>query len=322
MKRKLHCFLLVLFTTLLFAQPRLLTIDSSRALYQLDMATGARTSLGMVGAAAGTAAGLAYDRFNNILYLTSSGNDALYTLDRNTLAVTLIGSYGNPDIVMHGLEYHEPTGKLYGMSSHNAGLYEINKNTGAATLVGVTGLSSFCNLGWDSTNNIMYMTSSGNDSFYSINLLTGAATLIGALNGPTNPHGMAYDHIQNRLFLIDSSTDILYTINRATGTANAIGSVGSGNYLGLVYINETLSVPGFGADSVVLYQQNQQLIVDSQQSEIISIAIYDITGRKLYGSNTVNSNHFETDIAAFANQLLIVKAHTVAGTVTKKITNK
>ncbi|MES2747725.1 MAG: T9SS sorting signal type C domain-containing protein [Bacteroidota bacterium] len=319
MKIKLPFLFLFFCATIVFAQPRLLGIDSSRALYQIDMATGVRTSLGTVGASAGTTGGLAYDRFNNILYLTSSGNDALYLLNRTTLAVTLVGSYGDTAIVMHGLEYHEPTGKLYGMSSHNGGLYDINKITGVATLVGVTGLTSFSNLGWDSTNNIMYLTNTTSDSFYSINVTTAAVTLIGALVGPTSPQGLAYDHNLDRLFLIDNTTDNLYTINRTTGVTTVIGSVGSGNYLGLVYINEVLGTDDFVASNVQMYQSNQQLVIDSQNDNMLSVELYDITGRSLYRNPTINEAQHIIELGQFGNQVLIVKVQTEGGIMSKKI---
>jgi len=224
---------------------------------------------------------------------------------------------------MHGLEYHEPSGKLYGMSSHNVGLYEINKITGAATLIGTNpGLTSFSNLGYDSTNNIMYMTNSGNDSFYTVNLTTGVGTLIGPLNGPTNPNGMAYDHILDRLFLIDNNTDNLYTINRTTGAATVIGSVGSGNYLGLVYINEVLGTNDWTENNVQIYQANQQIVIDSEIDNILSVELYDITGRNLYHNDKIDSAHFTIDSAQFGNQVLIVKTQTASGISTKKIINR
>ncbi len=322
MKIKLPLLLLLFCTAIVSAQPKLYTMDGSRAFYQLDMATGARTLLGTAGAAVGTAAGMAYDKINNILYLTSSGNDAVYTFNRTTMDVTLIGAYGDTAIVMHGLEYHDPSGKLYGMSSHNGGLYEINKVTGVATLVGLSGLASFCNLGWDSVNNVMYATNSGTDSFYSINLTTGVATLIGPMTGTSNPHGMAYDHNLDRLFLIDSSTDNLYTINRTTGAVTSIGSPGSGNYLGLVYINEPLSTDEWSENNLQMYQQNQQIVMDSETNTILSIGVYDITGRSLYQNDNVGASHFTMESGQFGNQILIIKVQTENGAVTKKLVNR
>jgi DNA-binding beta-propeller fold protein YncE len=143
---------------------------------------------------------------------------------------------------MHGLEYVPSTDTLYGVSSLNNGLYEINKTTGAATLIGTSGLTSFTNLGWNSLTGTMYATNSGTDSLYTMNLATGAMTLVGALSGPTNPNGLAFDAENGILYLVDNSTDSLYNVNMTTGAATLIGSTGTGNLLGLAYINGSLPV--------------------------------------------------------------------------------
>jgi len=111
---------------------QLYAVDSSRALYTIDMTTGAKTLVATVSANAGTTAGLCYDPVNNIVYLTSTSNDSLYSLDLATGNATLIGLYGDSLVVMHGLEFDDSTGTLYGVSSHNNGLYTINPLTGAA----------------------------------------------------------------------------------------------------------------------------------------------------------------------------------------------
>lgn len=241
--------LFVLLTATVALGQHMIAVDSSRALYEIDITTGTKTSIGTVSANAGTTAGLAIGA-GNVVYLTSTGNDSLYTLDLATGTATLVGAYGDSAIVMHGLEYVPATAKLYGVSSHNNGLYDINTATGAATLIGTSGLSSFTNLGWDSTNGIMYATNSGADSFYTMNLATGAATLVGALTGPTNPNGLAYLAATDTLYMVDNNTDSLYTINRATGAATLIGSTGSGNLLGLAWTTGPIPVElqAFDAD--------------------------------------------------------------------------
>ena len=221
--------------------PHLIAVDSSRAYFEIDPATGAKTPLGTVSSNAGTTAGLAIGPSNTV-YLTSTGNDSLYTLDLGTGTATLVGAYGDAAIVMHGLEYVAATNTLYGASSHNNGLYEINQATGAATLIGTTGLSSFSNLGWNSDTGVMYLTNSGADSFYSIDLATAAVTLIGTLNGPTNPNGLAYDPLTGTLYLVDNSTDSFYSINMTTGAATLIGAQGSGNLLGLAWLDGPIPV--------------------------------------------------------------------------------
>lgn len=132
--------------SLALAQGRLISIDSARAVSEVNMLTGEKTLLGTVGSNAGTTGGLAYDRANDVIYLTSTSLDSLFTLDLNTFTATLLGPYGDSAVVMHGLEYDSSTGTLYGASSHNNGLYRLDKTNGAATLIGTSGLSSFTNL--------------------------------------------------------------------------------------------------------------------------------------------------------------------------------
>jgi DNA-binding beta-propeller fold protein YncE len=218
------------------AAQQLIAIDSSRMLYQMDPATGARTQIGTVSSNASTTAGLAYDAATGTMYLTSTGNDSLYTLDLTTGNATLVGAYGSSSFVMHGLEYDPSTGTLYGVSSHDNGLYIIDKTTGLATLVGTSGLTSFSNLAYDSTNDVLYSTNSGADSFYIMDRATGATTLVGALLGPTNPNGLAYDSGTGTIYLVCNSTDTLYTVDRTTGAATVVGAYGSSNLLGLAYI--------------------------------------------------------------------------------------
>ena len=228
-------FLATLPSTLL-AQGRLIAVDSSRALSEINMLTGAKTSIGTVSANAGTTGGLAFDRGTGIVYLTSTSNDSLYTLNLATGTATLVGAYGDAAVVMHGLEFHQGNGLLYGVSSHNNGLYSISTVTGTATLIGTSTLTSFTNLGYDSDTNIMYATNSGADSFYRMNIATGATTLIGPLSGPTNPNGVAYNFDNQTMYMVDNNTDNLYTINLNTGAATFVGSNGAGNLLGLAYV--------------------------------------------------------------------------------------
>jgi hypothetical protein len=215
------------------AQGRMIAIDSSRVIYEIDRTTGAKTQIGTASAGA-TTGGLAYDAASQTVYLSSTSLDSLFTLNLDTFEATLVGAYGDTSVVMHGIEWNSGNNTLYGGSNGN--IYTIDTATGFATLVGSTAITSFSNLGYDSTNDVMYMTSSSSDSFYSLDLSFGVATLIGPLNGPTNPHGLAYVPEEDTLYMICSSTDILYTIDRATGAATAIGSTGSGNLLGLVWI--------------------------------------------------------------------------------------
>ncbi|GEM_PF-1922911 len=222
---------------------RMIACDSSRALYEVDINTGAKTSIGTISSNAGTTGELAWDDANGIMYLSSTSLDSLYTLDITTGEATLVGAYGGSEFVMHGLEYDSSSGILYGVSSHDNGLYNINKTTGLATLIGTSGLSSFSNLGYDSDADIMYSTNSGADSFYTMNRSTGATALVGPLVNSTNPNSLAYNRDNGVLYMADNSTDNFYYMDVNTGVANVIGSMGSGNILGLAYIPAEPSGP-------------------------------------------------------------------------------
>ncbi|MGD9790429.1 MAG: GC-type dockerin domain-anchored protein [Phycisphaerales bacterium] len=223
-----------------FGQGRMIAIDSARAMYELNMDDGTRTSIGSATTNAGTTGGLAYDCQSGTMYLTSTSLDSLFTLDVTTGQATLVGAYGDSAIVMHGLEWDSANQTLYGVSSHNNGLYTISTTTGVATLVGTSFLLSFTNLGYDSDNDIMYATNTTTpDSFHSMDLATGATTYIGDLNGPTNPHGLAYNSANHTMYIICSNTDTLYTVDLASGATTVVGALGSANYLGLAYIPES-----------------------------------------------------------------------------------
>src|SRR6185295_7312116 len=102
-------------------------------------------------------------------------------------------------------------------------------------------LTSFVNLGYNSTTDKMYATSSGTDSFYSIDRATGVATLIASLGGPTNPDS-------GIMYMADNNTDNLYPVNMTTGVATIIGSMGAGNILGLVWVPDTVVACYAGCD--------------------------------------------------------------------------
>jgi len=62
------------------------------------------------------------------------------------------------------------------------------------------------------------------------------------------------------MYLVDNSTDNLYTINMGTGAATLIGSTGSGNLLGLAYVNPvpepaTMAVLGLGIAAMLRRRQ-------------------------------------------------------------------
>lgn len=229
--------LVLVFPSLVWATPvgRLIAVESSRSLFEIDPGTGEKTSIGSVLSDVGTAGGLAYDSVSGTIYLTSTSHDALYTLDLDTGFATLVGSYGT-DVVMHGLEWDSSTGTLYAASTIPNTFYRVDTSTGAATEIGSIGLSSFNNLGYDSTNDVMYMTNSGMDRLYTIDRATGVPTLVGSLNMSLSPNALAFAPELSTMFMLDNASNNLFTLDLTTGAATLVGSTGPGNLLGLLYL--------------------------------------------------------------------------------------
>ncbi len=206
---------------------QLIAVDSTRNLYEIDAATGAKTLIGTVSSFVGTTAGLARNPANGTIYVTSATTDTLYTIDVGTGSATVIGGYGTTSVVMHGLEWDSVQNTLWGGSGGN--LYHINPANGFASLVGLSGLSAFLNLGYVPGANVLYGTNNGTDSLYQVDRNTGVLTLVGPLGmGPTNPSALAYDSENSVLYMLDANSDSLYTVDPATGAAALVGSTGSG----------------------------------------------------------------------------------------------
>jgi len=238
MKATLILSLSLLALTSGIAQGRLVAIDSSMALVELNMTTGARTPITTVTGGPANITGLAYDRQLDILWGAANGNDSLYTINYTTGVATLVGAF-NPghDVTLPGLEFDDSTGALYMTSALAGTFYSVNKSTGQATLIGTHGITASTSMGYHINNDVMYAINTSTDSLYTLNRGTGAMTLIGAMAGTILPNSLAFNHDTNTMFMTDTSTDSLYTLNLATGVPTLVGSTSVGNLQGMVYIN-------------------------------------------------------------------------------------
>jgi len=229
-----------------FGQGTMYLLDgSSHDVFTLDLATAQKTLVGNAAGGGANIGGLAYDCSTGTMFVTSTSQDELYTLDLTTFTMTLVGGFGDSTVVMHGIEYDGSTATLYGGSDGN--LLTIDRNTGQVSLVGNAGFGSFLNLVYHSGRNQMYGTNTTTDTFYAIDRATGAGTLIGALNGPTNPHGLAYVPSSDTVYLVCATTDTLYSVDVDTGATTAIGGLGTGNYLGLAWVPTSCSAANIDA---------------------------------------------------------------------------
>lgn len=101
-----------------------------------------------------------------------------------------------------------------------------------------------------------------------------------------------------------------YSFTTSAGTFN--------NRFSIVY-NSTLSNPMFNEAEVLVYKNNENLIVNANNQIIQSVSVYDIQGRLLVKKQNVKASHITVSEIKAKNQVLLVAVQTDNGSVTKKI---
>jgi hypothetical protein len=76
-------------------------------------------------------------------------------------------------------------------------------------------------------------------------------------------------------------------------------------------------------DQLIIYQHDQQIVVESKKSVILSVELYDFSGRNLYHNHQINSHSIRIPSAQFGKQILIVRVQTEKGEIiTRKVINE
>src|SRR5690606_9519217 len=85
----------------------------------------------------------------------------------------------------------------------------------------------------------------------------------------------------------------------------------------------TMGTGDYDSNLVQIYQNENQIIVTSKTEKILSVELFDLSGRNLHRNTKVNANHYEIESKVFGTQVLIVKVQIEKGeVVTKKLINK
>ncbi|SMC34531.1 M36 family metallopeptidase [Moheibacter sediminis] len=86
---------------------------------------------------------------------------------------------------------------------------------------------------------------------------------------------------------------------------------------------EIMGVDDSNLSGIQIYQHNQNIVVFSKNTRIISVEIFDLVGRNMYNNTKVNSNQIEISKQSFGKQVLVIRVKTENGDlVTKKIVIK
>jgi len=74
-------------------------------------------------------------------------------------------------------------------------------------------------------------------------------------------------------------------------------------------------------NSIQIYKDKEYIVIDSQTEKILSVELYDLSGRNLYRDEKVNANHYR--VKSLSTGIIVVKVQLENGEiVTKKIINK
>lgn len=92
----------------------------------------------------------------------------------------------------------------------------------------------------------------------------------------------------------------------------------------IVYQGEdgTMGIDDLTANGIMIYKNAGNIEISSKNSNIISVDVFDLQGRRLFSKSGINNNIFQVKFDRFATQVLVVKVRTENGVLTnKKIVN-
>ncbi|UMY65730.1 MULTISPECIES: GEVED domain-containing protein [unclassified Flavobacterium] len=122
------------------------------------------------------------------------------------------------------------------------------------------------------------------------------------------------------IFLKDNLTGVVTNLKQASYSfATEAGDFN--DRLQLQYVNTTLGIPGFDANTVVIYKDdNQVLTINAGTIEMANVKIFDIRGRQVYTKEAISSNVAQLGDLKAEHQVLLVQITSADGrVVTKKV---
>lgn len=119
------------------------------------------------------------------------------------------------------------------------------------------------------------------------------------------------------IYLKDNATATVHDLNNSAYTFTSTAGTFNGRFE-LVYQSQLVN-PIFTADTVVIYNQNNEFVINTGNTVIADVKVFDIRGRLLLEKTNVNDNQ-ATIGSGTANGVLLVQIKSVDGsTVTKKV---
>jgi hypothetical protein len=143
----------------------------------------------------------------------------------------------------------------------------------------------------------------------------------------TGNYSVAIDHVDGlfadgqEVFLKDNFTNTVHNLTNAP--YNFVASTGTTNARFEIVFESNLATenPVLNENTVIIYKQNQDIVVNTGKIEMKNVQVYDIQGRLLVQQKDVNASTTKLSVGT-TNQVLIVKVTSKDNSVvTKKVIN-
>ncbi|MFV0230928.1 putative Ig domain-containing protein [Empedobacter falsenii] len=122
------------------------------------------------------------------------------------------------------------------------------------------------------------------------------------------------------VYLKDKAQNKVHNLSEAAYSFTSKEGI-SDNRFELIFADKTLGTDELTKNDISIYNTNNSIVVKSTNSNIVSVQLFDVQGRKIVEQNSINSKSF--NLQSTAKGFLVIKVLTEDGKVkTQKIINK
>lgn|GEM_PF-2433976 len=271
---------------------------SSNQLLTVDIATGAGTPVGSLGAEGAGVTGLAFDRFDGVLYGSKTlSTGMLVTINPSTGAATEVGLLGFGYV--EGLAFDAVRDALYGCDLQTNTLLRIDTTTGEAAPIGrLLADATSSGLAYDDRNHKLLVSHVYPGRLMEIDLALSAGEEIGSL-GDHAGDALAFDPNTNTLYGADAQRDELIAIDVLTGAAYTIGPIGFTNVQAIAFAPDTGVL--YGVNSLTTDEQLITIDVATGAGHLVrSLPAGNITGMTYKNGRLYAYDSLSDEIVSFS----------------------
>src|SRR5690606_3865119 len=120
-----------------------------------------------------------------------------------------------------------------------------------------------------------------------------------------------------KIYLKDKKLDLIQDLSIPYEFESEAGTFD--NRFEIIYKNdETMGIDDLTVNGILIYKNQNFIEVASKESQIDSVEIFDLSGRKLFSASGIHSSKFQIDSKQFGTQVLAVKVKTENGVIMNK----